>query len=189
MLTVPTPINDPKSWETLTIAGVQMPGVIQRVKLGAALLMTREGIPGKNGAVYPDPRWSEETMEFEMKIWTDADLQAVQRLRKAYKNPGTGDKVKPVVVEHPLLRLWQISSMVVEAVDLEWTNQFKNFVVYTIKLTNNRPKVDKGKTVAAPGGTNPDGTIRPNTPATLPSSKDIDPNAPVTPKPSQGKPR
>ncbi len=198
---VPTPLEDPKTWETLIIAGVKMPGVIQRVRLGAKLLMTREGIPGKNGAIYPDPRWSEETMEFEMLISSAEDLQAVQRLRQAYKNPGTGDKVVPVLVEHPLLRLWQISSMVVEGVELDWTNQVKNFIRYTIKLTNNRPKLEKGKTVAAPGSEtladtakrlgvpvsrlNPDGSIKPLTSATVPSTGDSKAtNTP--PKPSQG---
>ncbi len=200
-ITVPTPIDAPQIWETLTIAGIKMPGYIQRARLSGALLMTREFIPGKNGPIYPDPRWSEETMEFEMLISSAEDLQAVQRLRQAYKNPGTGDKVVPVLVEHPLLRLWNIQSMVVEGVELNWGNQVKNFIRYTIKLTNNRPKLEKGNTVAAPGSEtladtakrlgvpvsrlNPDGSIKPLTSATVPSTGDSKASN-TPPKPSQG---
>ncbi len=144
------PQKNPEVWQTLTLNGKTLPGIVQDVRLGGQLSMQKETVNGKDGTILANAQWDEDTATFTVKVSSETDIDALSDFTKAYKaRPGQRPQV--VFVQHPLLQLFGVYQMIVSSIEIRWTpEQWKNIIVVDIGLTNINPKLGK----RAPDGVN-----------------------------------
>jgi hypothetical protein len=146
-------------WNRLYVGTDALPGIVQRIRLGGALVMDSTSVSGKDGLVVANADWSEDTFTIELLI-PETEIKNLFKIRTAYKNK-PGIKPTPVTVGHPLLKEMGIQKAIFKAFVIDWDNTKKNTVPVTVEFTNITPKPEKSA-----GATNPDGTVKPTNPPT-----------------------
>jgi hypothetical protein len=154
------PQRNPEVWQTLTLNGKTLPGIVQNVRLGGSLSMQKETVNGKDGTILANAQWDEDTATFTLKVSSETEIDALSEFTKAYKaRPGQRPQV--VFVQHPLLRRpANINARDDHLIHAEQLEQRKNIITVDIGLTNINPKL--GKRAADRVGVTPRAAITPD---------------------------
>jgi hypothetical protein len=128
----------PDLYDTCTIAGVALPGL---VKIAGTLSrkLDKKNAKGADGATITDDGANAAEIELSVIMWDAGQWTAYQELLPLINPIQTKGKLSPVDVVHPVLALHGIRSVYVEEVTLPQAGNIPQTREFKIKLVEWRP--------------------------------------------------
>jgi len=129
--------DEPRSWDRVVIAGVELPGVCD-VDAELRRKLDKKNPKGIDGATITDDGEDQTPIEIQVKITTREDWTKFQSI-VPYINPkGSGKKVA-VSVDYPTLALFGVNRVYIEAVRVPKFGPRRQYVTVSIRASEWRP--------------------------------------------------